>query len=77
MAGKSVNENKADRFKRIAARRTQNVLEALRKIGNCSNRGIYSYSDEDVSKMFSAIDSEIRRIKVLFNAKEKSNKFSF
>ena len=77
MAGKSVNENKADRFKRIAARRTQNVLEALRKIGNCSNRGIYSYSDDDVSKMFSAVDSEIKRIKVLFNAKEKSNKFSF
>lgn len=77
MINKSICETKADRFKRIAARRTQNLLEAIRKLGNCSNRGTYSYSEEEVSKMFSVIDTEIKRIKGIFNAKEKSNKFSF
>lgn len=76
MPNATVKEAKEDRFKRIASKRTEKVLDALRKLGNCSNRGIYGYSSEDVSKIFSAVDSEIKRIKVLFNSKSKSNKFS-
>lgn len=68
-------ENKEARFKRIASKRTENALEALRKLGNCSNRAIYSYSSEDLHKIFSAIDSELKRIKLLFSGKAKSNKF--
>lgn len=70
-------ETKEQRFKRIASKRTEKVLDALRKLGNSSNRGIYGYSNEDVSKIFSAVDSEVRRIKTLFNNKAKSNKFTF
>jgi len=76
MSSATVKENKEQRFKRIASKRTEKALDALRKLGNCSNRGIYSYSKEDVSKIFSAVDSELRRIKVLFNTKAKSNKFT-
>ncbi|MBU0479148.1 hypothetical protein KKC91_11350 [bacterium] len=70
------NENKEQRFKRIASKRTEKVLDTIRKLGNCSNRGIYGYSNEDVSKIFSAVDSELRRVKILFNSKSKSNKFT-
>ena len=73
---KNAVETKTDRFKRIASKRTEKVLDSLRKLGNCSNKGVYSYSDEDVSKIFSAVDSEVKRIKVLFNTKAKSNKFT-
>ena len=76
MAGIISHETKEQRFKRIASKRTENVLESLRKLGNCSNRGIYGYSDSDVTKIFSAVDGELRRIKTLFNMKSKSNKFS-
>ncbi len=76
MANPSVQETKDQRFKRIAARRTQTVLEALRKLGNCSNKGTYAYSSDDISKIFEAVDSEIKRIKSLFSSKTKSNKFS-
>jgi hypothetical protein len=69
-------ETKEERFKRIASKRTEKVLDALRKLGNCSSRVIYGYSNEDVSKIFSAVDSELKRIKVLFNNKAKSNKFT-
>jgi len=72
----SSKETKEQRFKRIASKRTEKLLDALRKLGNCSNRGIYNYSQEDISKIFSAIDSELKRIRVLFSAKAKSNKFS-
>ncbi|MHB8131558.1 MAG: hypothetical protein ACYDEX_21465 [Mobilitalea sp.] len=71
-----VKEAKEDRFKRIASKRTEKVLDALRKLGNCSNRGIYGYSNEDISKIFYAVDSELKRIKVFFNSKAKSNKFT-
>jgi len=76
MRNSTINETKEQRFKRIASSRTEKVLDALRKLGNCSNKGTYGYSDEDVSKIFSAVDAEVRRIKVLYNSKAKSNKFS-
>ncbi len=76
MASSATQETKDQRFKRIASNSTENVLEALRKLGNCSNRGIYGYSNDDAAKIFSAVEAEVRRIKTLFNTKSKSNKFS-
>lgn len=72
---KGADETKDLRFKRIASKRTEKVLNELRKLGNCSNRGIYGYSGEDVRKIFSAIESELKRVKALYVA-TKSNKFS-
>lgn len=69
-------ETKEERFKRIASKRTEKLLDALRKLGNCSNRGIYNYSDDDVTKIFSAVDSELKRIKLLFSSKARLNKFT-
>jgi hypothetical protein len=76
MVASNENETKEQRFKRIASKRTENVLEAIRKLGNCSNKSIYGYSEQDISKIFSAVDSEIKRIKTIFSGKSKSNKFS-
>lgn len=70
------HETKEQKFKRIASKRTENILEALRKLGNCSNQSMYGYSNQDILKIFSAIDSEVKRIKTLFGGKSKSNKFS-
>lgn len=48
-------ETKHDRFVRLAERRTQLVLEKLRILGNCSNRGIYEYSEDEIERIFRAI----------------------
>jgi hypothetical protein len=48
-------ETKRERFQRIAERRTQQVLEKLRILGNCSNRGIYEFTEDEVEKIFRAI----------------------
>ena len=77
MVEKKANETKMDKFRRVAGRRTQNILDALRKLGNCSNKAIYEYRNDDVSKAFTAIDKELRRVKTLFDTKAKNNKFSF
>lgn len=64
-------ETAEQRFKRIAGRRTNMVLEYLRLLGNCSNTSNYSYTEEDVGKIFSAIEKETKRVKVLFNKPKK------
>ena len=76
MTTTKIKETKEGRFKRIASKRTKKLLDALRKLGNCSSKGIYSYSNEDVKKIFNAVDAELRRIKALYDNKAKSNKFS-
>ncbi len=69
-------ETKEQKFKRIASKRTEKILDALRKLGNCSNTAVYSYSDEDISKIFAAIETELRRIKILYSRKSKTSKFN-
>ncbi|MEO0010165.1 MAG: hypothetical protein ABIK22_01690 [candidate division WOR-3 bacterium] len=59
-------ETKEQRFKRVASRRTQKVLEALRILGNCANRAEYEYTEEDVRKIFSAIEKQLADVKARF-----------
>jgi len=63
-------ETKDARFKRIAKARTLRILDDLRLLGNCSNKGIYSYTREDVNKIFSAVEKEVKRVRMLFDKPE-------
>ena len=66
-------ETKSDRFKRIASLRTQKALDALRLLGNCSNKNTYEYDSTEVSKIFNAIESKVRKIKSLFKTSNNKN----
>ena len=66
---------KRERFLRLAEKRTNEVLERLRILGNCCNRKQYEYSEDDVKKMFSAVEKELRTVKALFSDKT-TTKFS-
>ena len=68
-------DEKKERFIRIAERRTNNILEQLRLLGNCSNKNNYSYSEEEVKKILSVIEAELRVVKSRFNAKTSKEKF--
>ncbi|AQS05550.1 hypothetical protein [Clostridium beijerinckii] len=70
-------EEKRERFIRIAEKRTNKILEGLRLLGNCSNKSNYEYSDEDIKKIFNTIEQELKITKYKFYSKEnKSNKFT-
>jgi len=75
-----MKENKVEprdvRFKRIASSRTQRILNDLRLLGNCSNKSVYKYSEEDINKIFLAVDKELKRVKVLFMHGPKDNSFT-
>jgi len=59
-------ENPSEKFNRLATKRTNEVLNKLRILGNCANRQVYEYSREDVNKIFSAIEKKVKEIKAKF-----------
>jgi len=64
-------ESKSDKFKRIAEYRTNKVLDALRVLGNCSNKVTYSYTEEDVNKIFTRLEEEVKQTRNLFGTKKE------
>ena len=73
---KPERESKEERFKKVAGRRVQNVLNQMRLLRNCANRGNYAYTEEQVNKIFKAIDEEWKHVKSEFN-KHKSKHQGF
>lgn len=55
-----------DRFVRLANDRVNRTIKAIRLIGNLSNRSNYSYSHEDVDKIFRTLNAEVRTAKSRF-----------
>ena len=64
-------ETKQDRFKRIAEKRTKRILNEIRILGNCSNRSGYEYSEEDIQKIFNAIEEKVKVTKARFTSDKK------
>jgi len=68
------NETKRERFVRIAEARTNKILEMMRLLGNCSSKGNYEESEEDIKKIFGALERELKNTKNKFlglDAKEE------
>lgn len=66
-----MNESRHERFKRLATLRTNAILEKLRLLGNLSSKTNYEYTEEELTKIFSAIETQLRNIKALFSGKKK------
>ena len=66
---------KESNFKKIATRRTQNILDNIRLLSNCSNTNNYSYSIEDINKIFKSIENEIRECKAMFKKNRPRKEF--
>ena len=59
-------ESRRERFKRVAAKRTNEILEKIRILGNCSNKSFYDYSNDEINKFFSEIDKKLKLTKAKF-----------
>ena len=71
-------ETKREKFVRLAEARTNKIIDLLQLLGNCSISSAYDYSQEDVDKIFSAIESEVKEARKKFNKIEskKSTRFT-
>ena len=63
-------ETKRERFIRLAEARTNKILDMMRLFGNCSSTTNYEYTDEDVKKIFNAIEKELKITKAKFMEQE-------
>ena len=59
----ATQETKRERFVRLAEARTNKILDMLKLLGNCSSKSNYEYTEEDVKKIFSAIEREVKNAK--------------
>lgn len=70
-------ENKRERFVRIVEARTNKILSMIELLGNCSNKANYDYTEEDVKKIFSAIEKSVKEAKAKFNGSDVTKEDRF
>lgn len=72
-------ENKKENFKRISENRVSKILVLLSQLTNLGNSSYYEYTDEDIEKIFNAIEEETKKSKELLlkgkNNKKRSKRF--
>ncbi len=70
-------ETKRDKFVRLAEARTNKIIDMLQLLGNGSNTSAYDYTQQDIDKIFGAIENEVREAKKKFNKIESKNSSRF
>lgn len=72
----SMAETKHEKFVRVAESRTNKIIDMIRLLGNCSSTATYEYTDEDVKKIFTAIEQELKVCKSKYqDTSNKESKF--
>lgn len=69
-----LNNKKQERFKKIAEQRTNKIVKTLDLLGNCANKSNYEYTDEQVRKIFNAIEKELKETKIKFESQQEKEK---
>jgi hypothetical protein len=54
-------ETKEERFRRIAEKRVQRVLDSIRSLSHLSNRRMYAWNQVQLKKIWGAIDKELKK----------------
>jgi hypothetical protein len=68
-------ETRNNRFKRVASKRVNEILEKIRILGNCSNKSSYEYTEEEINKIFSEIDKYLKLTKAKFLSGKRERRF--
>ncbi len=61
-------ETKREKFVRLVEARTNKIIDMLRLLGNCANKANYDYNDEDVQKIFTTLEKEMKISKSKFTS---------
>lgn len=54
------NETRSERFKRVATKRTNDILNKIRILSNCANKSGYDYTPDEVNKIFNTVERALR-----------------
>lgn len=64
-------ESKRDRFIRVAEQRTQKVLDDLQVLAKCAHPACYEYSNDDIEKIFDAIEQAVKDARDTLEGKKR------
>lgn len=71
------SRNKRLKFEELAEKRVNRAIDNIRLIGNLSNKNNYEFEKKDISKIFGALEEELRGARARFvQAEPKKKKFS-
>ena len=70
---------KKNRFRRVASRRVEKILNDIKSLSKCSNKNNYEFTEDDINKMLKAIKNEIKVLETLFkkNLNDDNTTFNF
>ncbi|MBI3345082.1 MAG: hypothetical protein HY028_09570 [Gammaproteobacteria bacterium] len=60
-----------EKFVRLATKRVSNALKAIQLVGNLSNKSNYDYTEDDVQKIFKALQDELSASRKKFELARK------
>lgn len=69
--------DKRGKFVELAHSRVNRAIKDLRLIGNLSNRSAYAYGEEDVRKIFRALQKELDGAKARFGGEGEAREDGF
>ena len=71
---KLAGETKRTAFRRLAEKRTNAILEKIRILSNCANPYVYEWDEEDVRKIFSTVEQELKLARGRFQQAQRSRR---
>ena len=69
--------DRRERFVALAEARTDKALNAIRLLGNLSNRSNYDYTDADVAQIVRALEGEVKALRAKFADSTSGRQNSF
>lgn len=70
-------ESKEDKFLRLSKGRIDKIEDAIDNLGKLSDKYAYSYTDEQIDKMFDYIENKLQKAKDQFKNKKSSGGFKW
>ena len=71
-----MSETKKERFERISQARKDKILDTLRLLENCSNKSNYDFTDDQITSIFSEIESALEDAKAKFTTDSKQKRIN-
>ncbi len=60
------NESKEARFKRVAEKRVQNIIKSIRALSQLTNKKVYEWNNNQLTKIWNAVGKELENCKKSF-----------
>ena len=72
------SESKNERFRRLAQSRGNRLIREIALLGNLANKKNYSYTADEVKRLFTPINDQLKETRALFDSDISSkNKVNF